>query len=98
MRVGIGWAMGGAAPQAQSVDMPKLVAMVDAAKAAAAAPAAASGAGASTLKLPGPIPMVDNPGYGALDNMAVAAFVLVAILLLVRYGRGFVANIAVLLG
>jgi uric acid transporter len=30
--------------------------------------------------------------------MAVAAFVLVAILLLVRYGRGFVANIAVLLG
>jgi NCS2 family nucleobase:cation symporter-2 len=42
--------------------------------------------------------MLDNPNYGALDNMAVAAFVLVAILLLVRYGRGFVANIAVLLG
>jgi NCS2 family nucleobase:cation symporter-2 len=42
--------------------------------------------------------MVDNAGYGALDNMAVAGFVLVMILLLVRYGRGFVANIAVLLG
>jgi xanthine/uracil permease len=33
MRVGIGWAMGGPAPLAQSVDVPRLVAMVDAAKA-----------------------------------------------------------------
>jgi uric acid transporter len=97
MRVGIGWAMGGPAPLAQSVDVPKLVAMVDGAKATAAA-ASASGAAPAALKLPGPIPMLDNPNYGALDNMAVAAFVLVAILLLVRYGRGFIANIAVLLG
>ena len=105
MRVGIGWAMGGPAPLAQSVDVPKLVAMVDGAKAsaaAAAASAAATGAGASAvapaMRLPGPIPMVDNPNYGALDNMAIAGFVLIAILLLVRYGRGFIANIAVLLG
>jgi len=95
MRVGIGWAMGGPPNLAQSVDVPKLVAMVDGAKAAAAA----APAGATTaLRLPGPIPMVDNANYGALDHLAVAAFVLVAILLLVRYGRGFVANIAVLLG
>jgi uracil-xanthine permease len=94
MRVGIGWAMGGPPNLAQSVDVPKLVAMVDGAKAAAAAPAGATAA----VKLPGPIPMVDNANYGALDHLAVAAFVLVAILLLVRYGRGFVANIAVLLG
>ena len=40
----------------------------------------------------------DNPAYGALDNMAVAAAVLVFILLLVKYSRGFVANISVLLG
>jgi NCS2 family nucleobase:cation symporter-2 len=100
MRVGIGWAMGGPAPLAQNVDVPKLLAMVDGAKAAAASAAAAAspGAAAPAVRLPGPIPMVDNPGYGALDNMAVAAFVLVAILLLVRYGRGFIANIAVLLG
>jgi uric acid transporter len=97
MRVGIGWAMGGPAPLAQSVDVPKLVAMVDAAKAAQAA-AVATGASAPALKLPAPVPMLDNPNYGALDNMAVAAVVLVAILLLVRYGRGFIANIAVLLG
>jgi len=97
MRVGVGWAMGGPAPLAQSVDVPKLVAMVDSAKAAAAA-SAAPGAAAPVLKLAGPIPMVDNPNYGALDNMAIAGFVLIAILLLVRYGKGFIANIAVLLG
>ena len=100
MRVGVGWAMGGPAPLAQSVDVAKLVAMVDGAKATAAAAAASIPAGASApaIKLPGPIPMVDNLNYGALDNMAIAAAVLVFILLLVKYGRGFVANISVLLG
>ena len=105
MRVGVGWAMGGPAPLAQSVDVPKLVAMVDGAKAraaeaAASASAAATGAGAAApaLKLPGPIPMVDNLNYGALDNMAIAGAVLVFILLLVKYAKGFVANISVLLG
>ncbi|MBT9496703.1 MAG: purine permease, partial [Zoogloea sp.] len=100
MRVGIGWAMGGPAPQAQSVDVPKLVAMVDKARASADAAAASLPPGATLpeMKLPGPVPMKDNPGYGALDNMGVAAFVLAVILLLVRYGKGFVSNIAVLLG
>ncbi|WP_395700926.1 nucleobase:cation symporter-2 family protein [Aquabacterium sp.] len=92
MRVGVGWAMGGPAPLAQSVDVPKLAAMVDAARATAAA------ASAPLARLPGPVPMLDNPGYGALDNMAIAGAVLVFILLLVKYGRGFVANISVLLG
>ncbi len=91
MRVGVGWALGGPAPAAQSVDVPRLVAMVDAAKASAEAASA-------PIKLAGPIPMVNNPGYGALDNLAVAGLVLLAILLLVKFGRGFVANIAVLLG
>ncbi|MFM8345568.1 MAG: solute carrier family 23 protein, partial [Betaproteobacteria bacterium] len=61
MRVGVGWAMGGPAPMAQSVDVPKLVAMVDGAKAAAAAAAASAPAGAApvAIKLPGPIPMVN---------------------------------------
>ena len=72
MRVGVGWAMGGPAPLAQSVDVPKLVAMVDGMKAnaALAAATAASGAAAAPMRLPSPIPMVNNPGYGALDNMA----------------------------
>ncbi|MBK6470709.1 MAG: purine permease [Betaproteobacteria bacterium] len=92
MRVGIGWAMGGPAPMAQSVDVPKLATMVDGARAAAAA------ASAPLAKLPGPVPMLDNPNYGALDNMAIAGFVLLVILLISRYARGFLANISVLLG
>ena len=92
MRVGIGWAMGGPAPLAQSVDVPKLAAMVDSARSAAAA------ASAPLAKLSGPVPMLDNPGYGALDHMAIAGFVLVVILLISRYARGFLANISVLLG
>jgi NCS2 family nucleobase:cation symporter-2 len=97
MRVGVGWAMGGPAPMAQSVDVPRLVAMVDSARADAAA-TAASGVAAPVLKLAGPIPMLNNPGYGALDNLAIAGFVLLVVLLLVKYSRGFVANISVLLG
>jgi NCS2 family nucleobase:cation symporter-2 len=44
------------------------------------------------------VPMVDNPNYAALDHLAVAIFVLLVILLIIRYLRGFWANIAVLLG
>lgn len=39
-----------------------------------------------------------NPLYAAPGNIAVSAVVLVAILVIARFGRGFVANIAVLLG
>ena len=91
MRVGVAWAMGGPAFLAQSTDVPKLVAMVDSAKAAAAAASA-------PVKLVGPIPMLDNPNYASLENMAIAGFVLLAIVLMVKYAKGFVANIAVLLG
>jgi len=97
MRVGIGWAMGGPPNLAQNVDVAKLVTMVDGAKATAAA-AAASGVAAPVLKLAGPIPMLDSAGYAALDNLAIAAFVLVVILLIARYARGFLANVSVLIG
>ncbi|MEX8505015.1 nucleobase:cation symporter-2 family protein [Leptothrix ochracea] len=39
-----------------------------------------------------------NPNYGALDNLGIAAFVLLSIVLLMKYARGFVSNITVLLG
>jgi len=72
------------------------------ATAAAAAVGAAAQSGAApaapAIKLAGPIPQTNNPNYGALDNLGIAAFVLAAILLISRHGRGFVANIAVLLG
>jgi NCS2 family nucleobase:cation symporter-2 len=97
MRVGVGWAMGGPAFLAQNVDVPKLVEMTKLIEPALAAPVA-PGAAAPVVRLPGPIPMTDNPAYAALDNMAVAAAVLVFILLLVKYTKGFLANISVLLG
>jgi len=94
MRVGIGWAMGGPPNLAQNVDVAKLATMVDAARASAAA----AGASAAPLRLSGPVPMLDSAGYAALDNMAISAFVLVVILLISRYARGFLANISVLIG
>ena len=94
MRVGVSWAMGAPAPAAQSIDVPKLLAMTEQVRAAASVP----GADLSALKLPGPIPMLDNPGYASMENLGVAAFVLLAVLLITRYGRGFLSNISVLLG
>ena len=46
----------------------------------------------------GPAPMVPNPSYAALDNLGIALFVLVVILLVTKYGKGFLCNIAVLTG
>ena len=90
MRVGVGWAMGGPAFLAQRTDVPKLVDMVDQAKQTAATTG-------QEIAL-GRIPLVNNPNYGALDNMAIAGLVLLFILLLVKYTKGFLNNIAVLLG
>jgi uric acid transporter len=42
--------------------------------------------------------MVPNPNYGHLTGLGIALFVLVVILALIRWGRGFLANVAVLLG
>ena len=85
MRVGIGWAMGGPASAAQTPDVAVLRSML-----------ASPGVGVPVGPLQ--VPMIDNPGYAALDHLAVACLVLVVILLIIRYLRGFLANIAVLLG
>ncbi|MEP6918967.1 MAG: nucleobase:cation symporter-2 family protein, partial [Acidobacteriota bacterium] len=82
MRVGIGWAMGGPATLAQRVDAPRLRAIVE----------------GSNPGAPITVPMIDNPAYASLPHLAVAALVLIVILLITRYARGFAANIAVLLG
>jgi NCS2 family nucleobase:cation symporter-2 len=42
--------------------------------------------------------MVPNPAFGQLTGLAIALFVLVVILALIKWGQGFVANVAVLLG
>ena len=43
-------------------------------------------------------PTVPNPLYAAPGNILIAVLVLATILLIARFGRGFVANIAVLVG
>lgn len=48
--------------------------------------------------LEGEVGAFPNPAYGTLDNLALALFVLMAILLIAKYGRGFIANVSVLLG
>ncbi len=55
---------------------------------------AAAGAAAGAV----PPVMIPNPAYAAPENLGIALFVLVAILLITKYGRGFWSNIAVLLG
>jgi uric acid transporter len=39
-----------------------------------------------------------NPAYGQIQGLGIALFVLIVILSLIRWGSGFVANVAVLLG
>lgn len=46
----------------------------------------------------GPNGMIPNPAYGAPPSLAIAAIVLIAILLITRYAKGFINNLAVLLG
>lgn len=43
-------------------------------------------------------PKMFNPAYASPANIAVSAIVLLSILLIAKFGKGFVANIAVLLG
>ena len=44
------------------------------------------------------LPTVPNPKYADLTGFGVAALVLVSILLIVKFAKGFIANISVLLG
>src|SRR5574338_521549 len=44
------------------------------------------------------VAMAGNPDYGAPEHLAIAAVVLASVLLITRYGRGFMSNVAVLAG
>ena len=46
----------------------------------------------------GPNGLTPNPNYGLPENLAIAAIVLLSILLMTRYLKGFLGNLAVLLG
>ncbi len=85
MRVGVGWAMGGP---------PNLAKVPDPAFLQLAADAKAAGQPAPQ----GPAPMIANPRYANLGNLAIAGFVLLLILGIAKYARGFLQNVSVLLG
>ncbi|MCE1244557.1 nucleobase:cation symporter-2 family protein [Oryzomicrobium sp.] len=56
------------------------------------------GGGQPMIKNPATGLMVPNPSYGSPENLGIALLVLVVILLISKYGKGFVANVAVLVG
>ena len=68
---------------------------LDAAAAAASAPGSMLPAIPKDLAL---VPKMPNPKYADLTGVGIAALVLVSILLISKYAKGFVANISVLLG
>ncbi len=96
MRIGINWIFGNpVGPTAPQIVDPAhaewLKAMTDlAAAGTGAVPALPEGLAVAAK--------MNNPAYAPLGNVAISAIVLVAIMLIARYGRGFVANISVLLG
>jgi len=97
MRIGINWIFGNpVGPTAPQVIDP---AHADWLK--AVTEGAASGAITGVPEIPPGLALaakVNNPLYAPLGNIAISAIVLTAILLIAKFGRGFVANIAVLLG
>ena len=107
MRVGINWIFGNPfGPTAPSIPNPehaKWLADVGSMANAAVTPAAGASAPAASvvpaipkgLAIVGSVP---NPKYAPLAPIGVAAIVLVAILLIARFAKGFIANISVLLG
>ena len=96
MRIGINWIFGNpVGPTAPSIVNPDHVAWLDALKEAAKA------AGSTIPAIPEKLalaPSVPNPAYAAPGNIGLSALVLVAILAIAQFGKGFVSNIAVLLG
>ncbi len=96
MRVGINWIFGNpAGPTAPSVPNPEHLNRL------AQAHAAAGASGSSLPPVPKGftiVPTVPNPKYADLTGVGISGVVLLTILLIARFGKGFWANISVLLG
>ncbi len=107
MRVGINWIFGNpfgpTAPNIVSPEHAKWLADVGSMANATVAPLAGASAPAASvvpaipkgLMLVGSVP---NPKYAQLPHIAIASLVLVSILLIAKYAKGFIANISVLIG
>ncbi|MGP1629299.1 MAG: nucleobase:cation symporter-2 family protein, partial [Giesbergeria sp.] len=96
MRVGINWIFGNpVGPTSPSVVNPDYVKWLTQAQAAAGAP------GSSLPPVPmgfAVVPTVPNPKYADLTGVGISGLVLMSILLIARFAKGFLANISVLLG
>ena len=96
MRVGINWIFGNpVGPTAPAVVNPDYVKWLSEVQAAVGAP------GSSLPPVPkgfAVVPTVPNPRYADLTGVGISALVLVSILMIARFAKGFLANISVLLG
>lgn len=96
MRIGINWIFGNpVGPTAPKLVSPESAAWLKAVTDLAAQPGSTLPPVPQGLAVAASIP---NPAYAPISGMLVSAVVLGSILLIARFGRGFVANIAVLLG
>ena len=95
MRVGINWIFGNpVGPTAPSVVNPKYAKWLEEAAKTAGAPGSAIPAVTKGMAI---APNVPNPKYADLTGVGIAALVLVLILLITRFAKGFVAGGVVLL-
>ena len=91
MRIGINWIFGlPVGPTAPRTVNPEAQAWVDTVTGLNGVPPVPQGFALA--------PTVNNPNYAAPQNMLIAALVLLAIILVMKYARGFLSNIAVLVG
>jgi len=96
MRIGINWIFGNpVGPTAPSIVNPDHKAWLDAVTQAAKAVGSTIPAIPDKLAL---APTVPNPLYATPSNIALSMLVLLAILGVAKFGKGFVQNIAVLIG
>ncbi len=97
MRIGINWIFGNpVGPTA-----PQIIDPAHAAWLTTVTEGVTSGAITGLPALPEGLALaakMNNPAYAPLGNVLVSAIVLASILLIARFGRGFIANISVLLG
>lgn len=96
MRIGINWIFGNPfGPTAPSVVNPEHAQWLAKVTAAGSAPGSALPAIPKGLAI---VPTIPNPKYADLTGVGIASLVLVSILLIAKFARGFLANISVLLG
>lgn len=97
MRIGINWIFGNpVGPTA-----PQIVDPAHAAWLTSVTEGITAGSVTGVPELPAGLALaakMNNPAYAPLGNILISAIVLVSILLIARFARGFIANISVLLG